>query len=435
MPQLHFLHRNRRYANGDFAELPYLAFEDFESLTLGAPAILNGWLFGGKVITYAGLVAYEDYETSTLSGTTPPGPDIGWPAAGIITGMIFTTQPTSVFSATGGSATFTVAVQGGLSPITYQWQKSGVNLSNGGSISGATTATLTITGIVSGDFATNAYRCVVTDAQGTSLNSNAVSLVDTVSDWATRVVANGGASPSAATQTALTTFITGCISDGTFSLIKSFCFFPPDSLTAAITPVLVGGGNDPWTNHNFVSGDLTVNGLIGNASNKYLETGFNPATSGFSNLSLGYYTYSLSSAGVTSVPLSCSDASRYFQMTEKYSDGKAYIYDNQNGVVINSPPGAGFYAQNRISSTDHRAWFANSSNAFAQIGATDTVAFGAYPNLATMVFANNAAGVIQQYSGNRLSFVFLGKSMTSTDLSNLYSRVQTLRTSLGGGYV
>jgi hypothetical protein len=435
MPQVHFLHRNRRYLNGDFAHLPYLAFEDYESLTLGTTAILSGWEFGGKVITYAGSLAYEDFETSTLSNNTPPGPDYGWLATGIVSGMAFSTQPSSTSGPTGATVSFSVVVQGGLVPITYQWQKSGVNMVNGGSISGATTATLTIAGIVSGDLGTSIYRCVVTDAQSISITSNAVSLVDTVADWVARVVINGGASPSAGTQTAASTFLAGLVTDGIYGQMLSVNIFAPDSLIASITPLIHVSGIDPWTNHNFVSGDLTVNGLLGNASNKYLETGFNPSTSGYSNLTMGFYTYSLSGAGVTSVPLSCTDATHFFQMTEKYSDGKAYIYDNQNGVIINSPPGTGFYAQNRISSTDHRAWFANSGNAFAQIGTTDTNAFGAYPSVACLAFANNAAGTVQQYSGDRLSFAFFAQSMTSTNLSNLYSRVQTLRTSLGGGFV
>lgn len=708
MPQQHFLRRNRRYANGDFAHLPYLAYVDFEDYSLGTQVLLGGWFNGGTILTYAGGVGWEDFETSTLSNNTPPGPDYGWNGTGIVTGFQILTNPSSAFSTTGATVSFSVTTQGGLSPLSYQWQQSGVNMSNGGVVSGATTSTLTLTGLTAGYFGSSLYRCVITDAQGTILTSTAASLTDLVADWVARVVANGGASPSAGTQAALATFIMSCASDGTLSLLKSFCFFPADSLTAAITPVLVGGGNDPWTNsgfvsgdldmnglkgngssnylntglipgtvfssdangglsvyaytgnnlgsielgcegsgyninsfhmyvdwsdgvtycdifgasggrmsasnsawrgfvtgnrtasnaaslykanslttfaainsiatasdqtrsttrpvfcfavnsngtagvysskrlsfaavhdgldstqasnfytrvyqlrkdlhggyvylegtdviddwalrvvanggaapsggtitalktfmsglvtdgldtkilamncfvsdsltaaitpqivrgltqldpwtnHNFVSGDLTVNGLIGNASNKYLETGFNPATSGFSNLTLGYYAYSLSGAGVSAISLSCSDASHYFQTVDKYSDGKGYFFDNQNGIAVNSPPAVGgFYVQNRVSSTDHRAWFANSGNAFAQIGSTDTNAFGAYPSYAMMAFANNGAGTIQQYSGDRLSFAFVAQQMSSTNLSNLYSRVQTLRTSLGGGYV
>ena len=48
--------------------------------------------------------------------------------------------------------------------LTYQWQKNGSNLSNGGHYSGVTTATLTITRADPGDVAE--YGCVVTGLCG-----------------------------------------------------------------------------------------------------------------------------------------------------------------------------------------------------------------------------------------------------------------------------
>ena len=62
------------------------------------------------------------------------------------------TNPTSAAKTVGQSVTFSTTASttdGGT--LSYQWYKGGVALSNGGSISGATTASLTITGIVSGD--------------------------------------------------------------------------------------------------------------------------------------------------------------------------------------------------------------------------------------------------------------------------------------------
>jgi hypothetical protein len=432
MPQLHCLHRMRRYANADFAELPYLAYEDFEDSSLGSVQILDGWQIAGRVITYAGGVGYEDFETSTLSGTTPPGPDYGWLATGRVTGLYFVTQPTSQVTVAGATINFSVVVAQGMTPYTYQWRKGGVNMVNGGVVSGATTATLTLTGVSSSDYAS--YDCVVADAQSISITSNAATLADIVTDWATRVVANGGAAPSVGTKTALTTFVSGCITDGFYEKIKLLNVFVPDSLTAALTPLISWSSMDTWTNHNFVAGDLSADGLVGNGSTKYLSTGFNPATSGLSKLSMFTYVSEIG-ATTTSVDLSCSDATHYFQMVAHYSDGKSYLYDNSNGFVLNPSPGAGFYIENRTSSTDHRCYFANSVSAFAQQGSTDTNAFSAYPSAGCMCFANNAAGTIQQYSNNRMSAAGIADSMTQTDCSNLYTRIQALRVSLGGGYV
>lgn len=90
------------------------------------------------------------------------------------------TQPTSLSRAAGTNATFTV-VAGGDTPLSYQWQRNGVNIFDGGRLSGTTTASLTITGVVDGvppggDEAN--YSCVVTSAIG-SVSSNTASLTVT----------------------------------------------------------------------------------------------------------------------------------------------------------------------------------------------------------------------------------------------------------------
>ena len=77
-------------------------------------------------------------------------------------------QPQSICA--GGTATFTVAASGE-GTLSYQWQKNGGNLSNGGHYSGVNTATLVITNADSSDAAN--YRCVVTNAYGTATSNEA----------------------------------------------------------------------------------------------------------------------------------------------------------------------------------------------------------------------------------------------------------------------
>ena len=70
------------------------------------------------------------------------------------------------FSVTAtGTATDTV-------PLSYQWQKNGVNLTDGDRITGATTATLAITGVMESD--EGGYRCVVTNIAGMNTSNTAV---------------------------------------------------------------------------------------------------------------------------------------------------------------------------------------------------------------------------------------------------------------------
>lgn len=76
----------------------------------------------------------------------------------------------------GGIATFTVQAVGD-APLSYQWQKDTVDLSEGGKVSGVNTTTLQIANVDASD--QGAYRCVVTNAYG-SATSNAATLTITV---------------------------------------------------------------------------------------------------------------------------------------------------------------------------------------------------------------------------------------------------------------
>ncbi len=91
-------------------------------------------------------------------------------------GTSISNQPTASSKCVGSSATFSVVASG--SSLTYQWRKGGVNLSNGGNISGATSPTLTINPVGTGDAAN--YDVVIGSGCG-NVNSNAVAL--TVFDY------------------------------------------------------------------------------------------------------------------------------------------------------------------------------------------------------------------------------------------------------------
>ena len=83
----------------------------------------------------------------------------------VVSAPSITTPPASVAVVSGGSANFTVTASGS-TPLTYQWLKAGSPLANGGNISGATTATLTISPATSADAA--GYSVIVSNALGTA---------------------------------------------------------------------------------------------------------------------------------------------------------------------------------------------------------------------------------------------------------------------------
>ena len=74
-----------------------------------------------------------------------------------------TSQPQSETVALGNSVTFSVTATG-TQPLSYQWRKDGVNLSDGVRISGATTAAITITNVQPAD--AGLYSVVITNLTG-----------------------------------------------------------------------------------------------------------------------------------------------------------------------------------------------------------------------------------------------------------------------------
>jgi len=114
---------------------------------------------------YAGGSVYADQ--MVLENLTPSDPNI--------TGL-----PVSQTKLVGETATFTV-VASGATPLSYQWKTNGVNVPNGGNISGATTATLTIANVQKSQ--AGVYSVDVTDMAGT-LTANATLTVKTPAEAA-----------------------------------------------------------------------------------------------------------------------------------------------------------------------------------------------------------------------------------------------------------
>ncbi len=107
---------------------------------------------------------------------------VGWIAESLIQGSptapTITQHPSSTVASVGDNVSFTVAASG-TAPLSYQWQKDLVNLSDGNGISGSTTATLQITDVQTSD--AGGYRCVVTNAYGSATSNTATLTVSSES--------------------------------------------------------------------------------------------------------------------------------------------------------------------------------------------------------------------------------------------------------------
>ena len=115
-----------------------------------------------------------------VSGTCAPA--VATPCTPLVvnTPVSVTAQPAASIICAGSNTTFSVTATG--TTPTYQWQESTnggssfTNITNGGIYSGATTATLTLTGVTAG-MNTYQYRCIVSGATSCSpLNTNNAAL-------------------------------------------------------------------------------------------------------------------------------------------------------------------------------------------------------------------------------------------------------------------
>lgn len=119
--------------------------------------------------TYSYTVSAHDAVGNNSAQSSPPA-TATTPADTVPPSI--TQHPQAQTICDGATATFTVAAAGS-GTLSYQWQRNGSNLTNGGHYSGATTATLIISDADSND--EGSFRCVVTSAFGTA-TSNAADL-------------------------------------------------------------------------------------------------------------------------------------------------------------------------------------------------------------------------------------------------------------------
>lgn len=100
--------------------------------------------------------------------------------------LVVTAPATEVVYA-GGSARFTIGAAGG-APFSYQWRKNTVNLTDGGNISGSSSATLVIANVSAGDAAN--YDVIVSNPSGTATSPAGTLTILTPSETYETAIAN-----------------------------------------------------------------------------------------------------------------------------------------------------------------------------------------------------------------------------------------------------
>jgi hypothetical protein len=268
-----------------------------------------------------------------------------------------------------------------------------------------------------------------------------------VTDWASRVVVNGGEAPLAATQSAMSTFVGALKACGIWTKMRALCCFVPDNLIAAITPLVKTFGFDPWTNGNFVAGDLSVTGLRGDGLAKYLDTGFNPTTAFPSNTNAGAsISISVNDAGGAVLMEAYQGLTRCFALYESGGGIAGVIWNNSGATtgfasyLISGAQPPLFFSVNR---NDAAGQFAQMSLGTTALGFNSVVSRASnssalVPNGTCGLFARHnfsGAPIFDAFDNRTVSFCAFHDALTITEQECLYNAVQALRTSLGGGTV
>ena len=149
---------------------------------LGDPSIYQ-WYYNGAPLSDGGRILGSASNTLTIAMTVTNDSGNYWITAsnsfGVTTSAVatvtvlpplaITSEPTNLVTLTFSNATFTVGAIG-FAPPAYSWYSNGVALTNGGRISGANTATLSITDVQTNDSG-GAYQAIVTNIYGAVTSS------------------------------------------------------------------------------------------------------------------------------------------------------------------------------------------------------------------------------------------------------------------------
>jgi hypothetical protein len=257
-------------------------------------------------------------------------------------------------------------------------------------------------------------------------------------NWAARVVTNGGAAPADSTVQALSTFCYALDANGLTSLILTCNCYAPDNLIAACTPLIAGAFNDPWANNNFVSGDLTINGLAGDGSTKWLDPNFVPSTAWANDTSASLICQLQTLGGLVKGEMGSVSGGANAALYASYSGTAYWDCWNQSGGRISAANNAGcFLCATRTSSTASAIYVGTTAGGLVTlVSNTSESSVGSRPNWKSGVHAHiNSSDTVQNASTARFSFAAFGLAMTNTQAQNLFNAVNAMRVAIGGGFV
>lgn len=290
-----------------------------------------------------------------------------------------------------------------------------------------------------GSFLFAKARWVNATVQGTFCAAQEVS--GRVCDWVKRVIANGGSAPTLTERTATNTFDLALVAGGLDSLMISNILVISSSVIGALTPLYKSKGLDPYTNHNFVIGDLTVNGMVGDGATKFASTGMG-ACLDFPALGDGGITaYTTTFVATSTRETGAADVGSVGAILNS-CDGvagttSALMWSTGAGGIASgaNPNWKGYTSVNRTANNNLSIYIASSGTVHAKIAQNVNAEVNFASNLPMYAWAWNNNGATANFSDRRISYLGYHHGLTQAQSLTHFNAVQAFRTSLGGGFI
>lgn len=247
-------------------------------------------------------------------------------------------------------------------------------------------------------------------------------------DWISRVNVAGGGSLHH-NQVGLHKFVFNCYANGLRDVTNAshlIRYFLPinksNSFTGCNVPLWAPSGVGNATLNNYVSGDWTSDGLAGNGSTKYADTGFNPSTHLATNSACLFLWISSLSLTATQERIGARNTSTAPRIAVYYS---STAYGGQSGDEAIAATGttlqAGFTIVNRNSAT----YLETVNNTTVSTNTTNNGTVG-MPSHNIYLAARNSEGSPDGYSNDRFRCIGMGLGLTTTQREALYSLLSNL---------
>lgn len=259
-------------------------------------------------------------------------------------------------------------------------------------------------------------------------------------DWANRVVANGGAMPSQATIQAQSDLLNAISSLS--SRIWHLNSIVPDSIIAMRTPLIKTFGADPWTSHIVGTGGgaLTVNGWqssTDDVNGTVWDTGVNASlipSFGLTNGGMSAYLATAVDSG-NSLVSAIQFPGSFFLLPFSVGQSEILCFDNPSQAFAASPTNVkGFYCGSRTAVNNINLYYASSLDPWAVLANGNVNNIQVPPNATIAAGGDHVAG-LYTVTKQTFSFMAIHDGFSSADGQILFNAVQAFRVALGGGFV